>query len=69
MTGNAVVYAPHMMRSDYGSSRAGSWRNFGFTTAGIFALLFYSLCCDPLWSVVHVLLGGVVRCRRVRRCT
>lgn len=54
MTGNAVVYAPHMIALGLlARLEPGSWRNFGFTTAGIFALLFYSLCCDPLWRVVH----------------
>jgi len=54
MTGNAVVYAPHMIALGLlARLEPGSWRGFGFTTAGIFALLFYSLCCDPLWSIVH----------------
>jgi hypothetical protein len=30
----------------------GSWRSFAVITAGIFGLLLYSLCCDPLWSTV-----------------
>src|SRR5260370_10409963 len=54
MTGNAVVYAPHMIALGLlARLEPGSWRNFGLATAGIFALLFYSLCCDPLWSIVH----------------
>jgi hypothetical protein len=54
MTGNAVVYAPHMIALGLlARLEPGSWRDFGLTTAGIFALLFYSLCCDPLWSMVH----------------
>ena len=54
MVGNAVVYAPHMIALGLlARLDPGSWRRFGFTTAGIFALLFYSLCCDPLWSTVH----------------
>ena len=54
MTGNAVVYAPHMIALGLlVRLEPGSWRSFGLTTAGIFALLFYSLCCDPLWSMVH----------------
>jgi hypothetical protein len=54
MTGNAVVYAPHMIALGLlARLEPGSWRGFGFTSAGIFALLFYSLCCDPLWSIVH----------------
>jgi hypothetical protein len=54
MTGNAVVYAPHMIALGLlARLEPVSWRGFGFTTAGIFALLFYSLCCDPLWSIVH----------------
>src|SRR5262249_34691605 len=54
MVGNAVVYAPHMIALGLLTRlEPGSWRDFGLTTAGIFALLFYSLCCDPLWSMVH----------------
>jgi hypothetical protein len=54
MTGNAVVYAPHMIALGLlARLEPGSWRGFGLTTAGIFALLFYSLCGDPLWSMVH----------------
>jgi hypothetical protein len=54
MTGNAVVYAPHMIALGLlARLEPGSWRGFGLTTAGIFALIFYSLCCDPLWSMVH----------------
>src|SRR6266851_933290 len=54
MVGNAVVYAPHMIALGLlARLEPGSWRGFVLTTAGIFALLFYSLVCDPLWSVVH----------------
>jgi len=54
MVGNAVVYAPHMIALGLlARLEPGSWRGFGLATAGIFALLFYSLCCDPLWSIVH----------------
>jgi hypothetical protein len=53
MIGNAVVYAPYMVALGLlARLEPGSWRRFGLITAGIFALLFYSLCCDPLWSVV-----------------
>jgi hypothetical protein len=51
--GNAVVYAPHMValgllaRLEPGSARA-----FVLITAVIFALLLYSLYCDPLWTMV-----------------
>ncbi len=54
MVGNAVVYAPHMIALGLlARLEPGSWCDFSLTTAAIFALLFYSLCCDPLWSMVH----------------
>jgi hypothetical protein len=54
MTGNAVVYALHMVALGLlARLEVGSWRAFALTTAGILVLLFYSLSCDPLWSVVH----------------
>jgi hypothetical protein len=54
MVGNAVVYAPHMIALGLlAHLESGSWRDFCLTTVGIFALLFYSFCCDPLWSMVH----------------
>jgi hypothetical protein len=53
MVGNAVVYAPHMIALGLlARLEPGSWRSFAVITAGIFGLLFYSLCCDPLWSTV-----------------
>jgi hypothetical protein len=52
--GNAVVYAPHMVALGLlGRLEPGSWRSFGLITAGIFGLLFYSLYCDPLWTMVN----------------
>jgi hypothetical protein len=51
--GNAVAYAPHMIALGLlARIEFGSWRNIALITAGIFALLFYSLCCDPLWTMV-----------------
>jgi hypothetical protein len=53
MTGNAVVYAPQMValgllaRVEPGSARA-----VVLATAGIFALVLYSVACDPLWATV-----------------
>jgi hypothetical protein len=53
MVGNAVVYAPYMVALGLlVRIEPRSWRSFALITAGIFALLFYSVCCDPLWSVV-----------------
>src|SRR5262245_11553409 len=53
MVGNAVVYAPYMVALGLlARLEPGSWRSFALITAGIFALLFYSVCCDPLWSIV-----------------
>jgi hypothetical protein len=52
--GNAVVYAPHMICLGLlGRVEPGSWRSFGLIAAGIFGLLFYSLYCDPLWTMVN----------------
>jgi hypothetical protein len=54
MPGNAVVYAPHMVALGLlGRLEPGSSRSFGLITAGIFGLLFYSLYCDPLWTMVN----------------
>src|SRR5262249_8490867 len=53
MVGNAVVYAPYMVALGLlARLEPGSWRSFALITASIFALLFYSVCCDPLWSLV-----------------
>jgi len=53
MVGNAVVYAPYMIALGLlARLEPGSWRRFAVITAGIFGLLFYSVCCDPLWSIV-----------------
>src|SRR5262245_43420248 len=52
--GNAVVYAPHMVALGLlGRLEPGSWRSFALITVGIFGLLFYSLYCDPLWTMVN----------------
>ncbi len=51
--GDAVVYAPHMVALGLlARLELGSRREFALTTAGIFALLLYSLCCDPLWTMI-----------------
>ena len=53
LTGMAAVYAPYiaalglLARIDPGPAK-----EFVLYTAAIAALLFYSLCCDPLWSIV-----------------
>jgi hypothetical protein len=53
MVGNAVVYAPYMIALGLLSRlEPGSRRSFALITASIFGLLFYSICCDPLWSIV-----------------
>ena len=52
--GNAVAYAPHMIALGLlARLEPGSWRKFGLVTAAIFALLLYSLVCDPLWTMVN----------------
>src|SRR5215813_1427718 len=60
LTGMAGVYAPYiaalglLARLDPG--RIG---DFVWYTAGITALISYSLCCDPLWSVVGAISWAV----------
>lgn len=52
--GNAVVFAPHMVALGLlGRVAPGPWRNLALATAGITALLFYSLYCEPLWTLVN----------------
>jgi hypothetical protein len=52
--GNAVAYAPYMIALGLlARLEPGSWRAFVLFTIAIFALLFYSLCCDPLWAMVN----------------
>jgi hypothetical protein len=53
LTGMAVVYAPYIaalgLLARLGPGRI---RAFVWYTGAITALIFYSLCCDPLWSMV-----------------
>src|SRR5262245_29525401 len=53
LTGMAAVYAPYIaalgLLARLGPGRI---RDFVWYTAGITALVFYSLSCDPLWSLV-----------------
>src|SRR5215472_16015812 len=51
--GNAVGFAPHLVALGVlARIEPGSWRRFAGLAAGIFALLLYSLYCDPLWTMV-----------------
>jgi hypothetical protein len=51
--GSAVVYAPYMIALGLlVRLEPGSWRAFGLNTAGIFALVLYSLYCDPLLTLL-----------------
>ena len=51
--GHAVVYAPYMIALGLlARLNPGSWRAFAIVTAGIVAALFYSVFCDPLWSMI-----------------
>jgi hypothetical protein len=51
--GNAVAYAPHMVALGLlARLEPGSWRRIGLITTGVFAMIFYSLYCDPLWTMV-----------------
>jgi hypothetical protein len=50
---DAVVYAPHLLALGLLSRvELQSARSFELATAGIAALLLYSLCCDPFFSVL-----------------
>src|SRR5262245_48840216 len=52
--GNAVAYAPHLVALGLVARlEPGSWRALGVTTIALFGLLFYSLFCDPLWTMVN----------------
>jgi hypothetical protein len=54
--GIAVVYAPQLVALGIlGRLQPDGIRNFIFATGSIFALLLYSLGCDPLWAMI----GGI----------
>jgi hypothetical protein len=51
--GSAVVYAPYMIALGLLIRlEPGSWSAFGLNTAGIFALVLYSLYCDALSTLL-----------------
>jgi hypothetical protein len=51
--GTAVVYAaPLMVLGIIARLEPGRMREFILATSSIFALLLYSLICDPLWSMI-----------------
>src|SRR5215831_1413820 len=51
--GIAVVYAPPLVALGIlGRLEPGRMRDFIFATGAIFALLLYSLSCDPLWTMI-----------------
>ena len=51
--GDAVAYAPYMLALGLlARLQPGSWRTFGLTAAGISVLVLYSICCDPLWTMI-----------------
>jgi hypothetical protein len=51
--GIAVVYAPQLVALGIlGRLEPGRMRNFILATGGMFALLLYSLTCDPLWAMI-----------------
>ena len=51
--GIAVVYAPYLVALGIvGRLEPGRMRDFIFATGAIFALLLYSLICDPLWTMI-----------------
>jgi hypothetical protein len=51
--GTAVVYAPQLVALGIlGRLEPGRMRDFILAASGIFALLLYSLICDPLWAMI-----------------
>jgi hypothetical protein len=51
--GIAVVYAPYLVALGIiGRLQPGRMRDFIFATGSVFALLLYSLICDPLWTMI-----------------
>jgi len=51
--GIAVVYAPQLVALGIiARLEPGRMRDFIFATGAIFALLLYSLSCDPLWTMI-----------------
>ena len=51
--GIAVVYAPQLVALGImGRLEPGRIRDFIFATGAVFALLLYSLSCDPLWAMI-----------------
>ena len=51
--GIAVVYAPQLVALGIiGRLEPGRIRDFMFVTGSVFALLLYSLSCDPLWAMI-----------------
>src|SRR5216683_183056 len=60
LPGLAAVYAPYMLALGLlARLEPGRVRNFLLITAAIAALIFYSLYCDPLWSVVTAISWAV----------
>jgi len=50
---DAVVYAPYMIALGLLARLSpDAWQSFGLTTAGITVLVFYSVYCDPLWTML-----------------
>jgi len=50
---DAVVFAPHLVALGLlARLERCTWRAFALTAGAIFAMLLYSLYCDPLWSLV-----------------
>ena len=55
---DAVVYAPYMIALGLlARLQPGSWRSWGVKAAGISALVLYSIYCDPLFTMIPVIVG------------
>jgi hypothetical protein len=58
--GDAVVYAPYMIALGLlARLEQDSWRSFGVTAGGISGLVFYSIYCDPLWTMIGAISWAV----------
>src|SRR5215467_5868063 len=71
--GLAVVYAPHLLALGLLARLSPNRPQVFIIAAGILALLFYSLYCDPLWTMVSgvawIVPFGVVAFGSLRRDT
>jgi hypothetical protein len=62
--GLAVVYAPHLLAFGLLAKVSPEWPQVLSIAGVLLGLLFYSLYCDPLWTMVRGRLGLSRWCKR-----